>query len=431
MNTSAAISRNLWTTFFTIVFFGGSAIAWATFVPLKSAIIASGVVVVEANIKKVQHPTGGVVKALYVEEGQRVTAGEIVARLDDTTTRANWGIILNELHALQVRRVRLIAEQLGRDEIIVPSKLIKRAQQEASFKEIIYGERTLFASRRATKAGQRAQLRERVAQMLAEVSGLEKQHKALNQQLSITETELSDLSVLKKQGLVQRPRITSLLKEISRAHGLIGDNEAKIAKTQGRIAETKLQALQIDKDFSAEAARELRDVETRIAELMERKSAAEDQLRRVDIRAPISGIVHQLTIHTVGGVISPAEPIMMIVPTSAKLTISARVSSMDIDQIHYGQPVRVRFSAFDRNTTPSLNGTVHRIGAALSNDEKTGQTYYSIGIEISPSELSRLGSLHIVPGMPIEVHITTGQRTTASYLLKPLLDQMQRAMREK
>jgi HlyD family secretion protein len=430
IGTKRGIRRNLLAALLVVLLLGGTATAWSVYVPLEGAVVASGIVVVESNLRKVQHPTGGVVGDLKVREGQRVEAGEIVVRLDDTTTRANLGIVLNELTALRARLARLRAERDGKGEPAFPDDLLERAAADPDIAQVLEGERTLFKTRAATKHGQKQQLGERIKQLNDEIAGLNEQMEALTKQLVIVRDELKDLSSLHEKGLAQKPRITSLQREILGKEGTVGEIKAKVAQSMGRIAEIELQVLQLDRELANEVAKEVREVETKIAELGERKVAAEDQLKRVDIRAPISGVVHQLNVHTVGGVISASEPIMLIVPATDTLIVEARINPADIDQLQTGQETRIRFSAFNQRTTPEIAGTVFRIAGDLIKEQQTGLAYYTAGIRVEPGELAKLKGLKLLPGMPAEAYIKTGERTFASYLLRPLLDQMQRALRE-
>jgi len=428
--TTRSIRRNLATAVVAVLTLGGTATAWSLYAPLEGAVVASGMVMVESNLRKVQHPSGGIIGALNVREGQRVEAGDVVVRLDDTMTRANLGIVLSELTALRARHARLQAERDGLGEPAFAADLKARARREPEIAQILDGERTLFQTRAATKRGQREQLIERTKQLREEITGFGEQMGSFVKQLVVARDELKDLGDLHERGLAQRPRITALQREILRNEGTVGDIKARIAQSMGKIAEIELQVLQLDRDLANEVAKEIREVETRIAELNERRAAAEDQLRRIDIRAPISGAVHQLNVHTVGGVISASETIMLVVPESDILIIEARVGPTDIDQVRIGQDTRVRLSAFNQRTTPELAGKVFRVAADLVKEPQTGQTYYPVGVRVSETELARLKELKLVPGMPAEVFIKTGERTLASYIVKPLLDQMQRAFRE-
>lgn len=430
LNTSNAINRHLAIALVTALVFGGSAVAWSTCASLDGAIVAHGTVVVENSVKKVQHPTGGIVGILNVREDQHVNAGDVVVRLDDTATKANLGIIINELTALRARAVRLRAEREGLTELVFPDNLRAYETSDPAIEDTLDGERRAFGARLRTREVQKEQLGERIAQIEQEIDGLGAQAKSADDQLTIARRELSGLSELDKKGLVQRQRITALQKEISQNEGLAGNTQAKIAEAKGKISETKLQIIEVDRDIASDAAKDLRDIEIRVGELEEKKIAAEDQLTRTEIRAPISGQVHQLMVHTVGGVISAADSIMLIVPENDKLVIEARVSPTDIDHVQVDQETRVRFSAFNQRTTPELIGHVFRVSADISKDEKTEQEYFTAGISILPQELMKLGNLKLVAGMPAEAYIKTGERTFASYLMKPIMDQMARAMRE-
>jgi HlyD family secretion protein len=430
IRTVRGIRRNLLTALLVVLLLGGTATTWSLYVPLEGAVVASGIVVVESNLRKVQHPTGGVVGVLNVREGQRVEAGDVVVRLDDTTTRANLAIVLNELTALRARLARLRAERDGNGEPGFPDDLLEGSATEANISQVLDGERTLFRARAATKSGQKQQLGERIKQLKDEITGLNEQMDALVKQLVVARNEFSDLSALHDRGLAQKPRITALQREIFSKEGTVGEIKARMAQSLGKIAETELQVLQLDRELANEVAKELREVETRIAELGERKTAAEDQLKRIDIRAPISGMVHQLNVHTIGGVISASEPIMLVVPAADTLIVEARVNPADIDQLQLGQETRVRFSAFNQRTTPEISGVVFRIAGDLIKEQQTGLAYYTAGIRVEPAEIAKLKGLKLLPGMPAEAYIKTGERTLASYLLRPLLDQMQRALRE-
>jgi HlyD family secretion protein len=427
--TMRSIRRNLAGALAVGLLLGGTVAGWSAYAPLEGAVVAAGSVVVESNLRKVQHPTGGIVATLNVREGQTVEVGDVLVRLDDTVTRANLGIVRNELTALNARLARLKAERDG-GEPTLPADLEQRAGAEPDIARVFEGERVLFRARTTTRNGQKQQLGERAKQLKEEITGLNEQMQALSSQLAIARDELKDLGDLHTRGLAQRPRITSLQREILGKEGMVGEIKARIAQTLGRIAEIELQVLQLDRELASEVAKEIREVETRIAELNERKIAAEDQLRRIDIRAPISGTVHQLNVHTVGGVISASETIMLVVPAADALIVEVRINPADIDQLQFGQETRIRFPAFNQRTTPELMGRVFRVAGDLIKEQQTGLAYYVAGIKVDPAELAKLQGLKLVPGMPAEVYIKTGERTLASYLLKPLFDQMQRALRE-
>jgi membrane fusion protein, type I secretion system len=403
---------------------------WATTTELSGAVIAPGAIVVDSNVKKVQHLTGGIVGELLVRDGQRVRAGEVVLRLDETVTRANLAIVTKGLDEMNARRSRLAGERDGSPELAFPDALMARAH-EPDVTAAIDSERKLFELRRSARLGQKSQLRERIAQLAEESRGYMALQEAKAEEIELIQRELEGVRALWNKNLVQINRLISLEREAARIKGERGQSIAAMAQSRGRIGEIELQIIQIDQDLSSEVARELREVDAKIGEFVERKVAAEDQLKRVEIRAPQDGMVHQLAVHTVGGIITPGDPIMLIVPESDTLSVEAKVWPHDIDQLHLDQSVGLRFSAFNQRTTPEINGMITRISADVSREEKSGQTYYTIRIGIRPEEIARLGQVKLVPGMPVETFMKTHERTVISYLTKPLQDQVLRAFRER
>lgn len=431
LDTSRAIRRNLIAAAAVIIACGGAATAWSMYAPLESAVVVSGTVIVEGNVKKVQHATGGIVGEIRVHEGSRVEAGDVLVRLDGTATRANLAILVNDLTAQRARLARLQALRDGLKEPVFPRDLTEAAKRDPVILGVLDGETRLARFKQSTRDEQKQQLAERVKQTRQEVRGLEEQQKSLAGQLEIARKELEDLSSLLERGNVLRPRVTALEREVLRTGGLLGETVAKIAQAQAKIAETELHSVQLDHDFITEVIKDLRETETKTRELEERKAAAEDQLQRLDIRAPAAGQVHQLAVHTVGGVISPSETLMLIVPSGGKLIVDVRISPSDIDQVTAGQPARVRFPAFNRRVTDEVQGTVFRVAADLTYEQQNNLAYYTAGIRVTEEEMAALDGLRLVPGMPAEVFIKTGERTLANYLARPLLDQMARAFRER
>lgn len=402
---------------------------WAVATPLASALIANGTLVVDSYVKKVQHPSGGIVSILRVKNGDHVEAGDILIRLDQTQTRANLAIVEKRLIELEARRVRLIAE---RDEAKdVPFDAAFGNQIEKPLvAEAVAGEAKLFAARRASRDGQTAQLKERVEQLDQEVGGLEAQVLGKDQEIGLINKELTGVRQLLNKGLTQLTRVNSLEREAARLTGERGNLTASIAQTKGKITETNLQILQVDDDLQTEVEKELREIEGTIGEFEERRVTAEDQLKRVDIRAPQAGIVHELSVHTTDAVIAPGETVMLIVPAADRLEAEVKIAPQDIDQLGLGQEVQLHFSAFNQRTTPTLAGTVQRIGADLTRDPQSGQTYFLARVAVTSEEIAKLGSLKLLPGMPVEAFVQTGERTALSYLVKPLSDQIERAFKE-
>jgi HlyD family secretion protein len=401
---------------------------WAATAQVSGAVIAPGTVVVESNVKKVQHPTGGVVGEILVKEGDRVRAGDLLMRLDETITRANLLVITKQLDELMVRQARLEAERDGKIELALPQELQERAA-EPEIQKIVAGERVLLESRHSARDGQKSQLRERIAQLKEEISGLEAQQSAKAKENYLIDKELEGLEQLSAKNLVPITKLMAMRREAARLQGERAQLVASVAQTKGKIAEIELQIIQIDEDLRAEVMKDLREDQGKQAELDEKRVAAEDQLKRIDIRAPQSGFIHELAVHTVGGVITPGEPVMLIVPGSDALIIEAKVSPEDIDRIQVGQPTFIRFPAFNQRTTPEFDGTVTVVSADVMKEAQTNRTYYIARVALADQR--KTDGLKLVPGMPAEVHIRTSERTPLSYLLKPLKDQYALAFRER
>ena len=403
---------------------------WAATTELSGAVVASGVLVVDTNVKKVQHQTGGTVSELRVRDGDRVQAGEVIVRLDETVTRANLAIVVKSLDELAARQGRLEAERDGVESISFPDALVRRAD-DPDVERVISGERKLFDFRRTSRQGQKAQLTERIAQLREEIQGLTGQAKAKAREIELITIELEGVRELWAKKLIPISRVTVMERDAVKLEGDRNHLIAQAAQAKGKMTETELQIIQIDQDLRSEVSKELREIQGKSAEFVERKVAAEDQLKKVDIRAPLDGVVHQLAVHTVGGVVSPSEPLMLIVPVQDELTVEAKIPPQDIDQLRVGQHATLRFATFNQRTTPEIGGVVTRISADTTQDQKSGLTYYVVRLTMPTAEVDRLGELKLIPGMPLEVFIQTGQRTVMSYLVKPLQDQIAKAFRER
>jgi HlyD family secretion protein len=415
-------------TVVVLILTGGIGV-WAAATEISGALIAPGTIVVESNVKKVQHPTGGVVGQLLVHDGDRVKAGDLLVRLDDTVMRANLAIVTKALTELNARKARLEAERDGAETVNFPDELMQQINAP-EVAQVLLGERKLFELRRSARAGQKAQLQERINQSGEETTGLSAQKVAKEKEITLIEHELAGVRDLFNKNLVPMTRLTSLERDATRIDGERGQLIATIAQAKGKVAELRLQIIQIDQDLSSEVAKELREIDGKVGEFVERKVSAMDQLKRTDIRAPQDGTVFQSAAHTVGGVIPAGEPIMLIVPNADKLTVEARVNPQDIDKVQLGQTAALRFSAFNARTTPEIFGTVSRISADTTTDQRTNQSYYTIRIAMPPDQVTRLGDVKLVPGMLVETFVQTGDRTVISYLMKPLSDQINRAFRE-
>jgi HlyD family secretion protein len=402
---------------------------WATTTSFSGAVVALGTLVVESDVKKVQHPTGGIVGRLFVREGDHVKAGDLLVQLDETTTRANLQIITDSLDEQTARKARLEAER--DDTAKIDFSGFAGRGQEPKIIRLVKGEQNLFDFRRRSAEGQKSQLRERILQLREEIDGLSGQVIAKSREITLIMQELKGVRELWEKKLIPITRVTSLERDAARLEGEHGALQSSIAQSKGKISETELQILQVDQQIKTDVAKDLGEVRAKTTELEERKVAAEDQLKRIYIRAPQDGVVHQLTVHTVGGVISQGESIMLIVPDQDTLLVEARIPPPEIDQVHLHARAMLRFTSFNQRTTPTIEGEVVRVSADISQDQKTGQSYYTIRIAFAETELRRLGQVSLVPGMPVETFIQTDERTVISYLLKPVHDQVTRAFREK
>ena len=405
---------------------------WALTTELAGAVIAQGTVVVDSSVKKVQHPSGGIVGELLVRDGDHVKAGDVVVRLDETQTRAMATIVMKGIDDLAARHARLEAERDSRTQIGFPPYLLERGRDpESDAGRAIAAERNLFDLRQQARSGQKAQLKERIAQLRDEIQGYVGQTEAKQREVELIHKELEGVRGLYQKNLVPMTRLNSLERDTARLDGERSQLTGVTAQAKGKIAELELQIIQVDQEMRTEVGKDLVDVRSKISELAERKVAAEDQLKRIDIRAPQSGIVHQLAVHTVGGVIQAGEPIMLIVPDADTLTVEVKVSPQDINELFLGQPAALRFTSFNQRTTPEILGEVNFIAADLTQDQRTGIGYYTARITLKSEEVDRLGSNKLVPGMPVEAFIQTGGRTALSYLVKPLRDQAAKAFKEK
>ncbi|MFM9941138.1 MAG: HlyD family type I secretion periplasmic adaptor subunit [Hyphomicrobiaceae bacterium] len=401
---------------------------WAAITEISGAVMAPGSVVVEGNSKKVQHLEGGIVAALYVRNIDQVKAGQPLLQLDDTEIRASLQITQAQIEELKARQARLLAERDGRDKLALPD--IAPAPQ--SQKAVVWlGQAKLFESRRGARADKEKQLLDRVTQLQEVIKGLGAQLKAKDQQAGFIREELDGLLQLQEQQLVAKPRVLTQQRERSRIEGERGQLISEIARTNAQISETRLQLTEARQAFSSEVLTELRDVETKLAELNERDAAISAKLRRLVVLAPISGVIHKLSVVTLGGVVAAGETLMEIVPNEEALLVEGQLDPGSIDQVKKGQEVYIRFTALDQRVTPELQGRVVSISADVRQDSPQFPRYYAIRAILNESELEKLGTSRLVPGMPAEMMIRRGERTVLAYLVKPFADQLAHAFRER
>jgi HlyD family secretion protein len=423
-----SLRRHLLIGLGAVVVLAGIIFGWGGLTEISGAVIAQGKLVVDSNVKKVQHPTGGVVGTLNVKDGDRVKKGDVVVRLDETQARANLAIVTKALDEMDARQARLEAERDGAGKVIFPAELAAR-DKEPEVAQAMASEQRLFELRRSAREGQKAQLLEQIDQLRQQITGNEEQVAAKTKEIDWNQQELGGVRGLWKQSLVPFSRVTTLERDSARLYGERGALTASIAQAKARISEIQLKILQIDEDLRTETGKELAEIRAKRAELTERRVAAEDQLRRIDLVAPQDGKIFQQAVHTIGGVIQAGEVLMLVVPDADELIIEAKVAPQDVDQIHVGQRAIVQFAAFNRRTTPELIGEVMGIGADITQDDKRNEAYYAVRIRISDKEMARLEGLQPMAGMPVEVFIQTSPRTVVSYLTKPLMEQFDRAFR--
>ncbi|MFD2648858.1 HlyD family type I secretion periplasmic adaptor subunit [Devosia albogilva] len=399
---------------------------WSATAKLSGAVISTGSVLVDQNVKVVQHLDGGVVRSIAVRKGDRVAQGQILFTLDDIGIRTEQSILMGQLAELSARQARLLAERDGAKAIAFPAVYLANNPGAGV---IMDGERTLFESTLQNRQSQRSQLELQITQSREEIAGLELQHTAMAEELALMREERERMGLLAEKGLIETNKINASDRELARMVGSQGELAASIARARARISEIELQILSIDELARTEAQRELRTIEARMAELADRLNEVNSRLERTVIRAPVAGSVNELSVTTLGGVITPAEKLLTIVPEDADLTIEFRVATSDIDQIEPGQPAKLRFSAFNQRVTPEIDATVSHVAAAAINDAQSGQSYYLATAEVT-GDLSALGERGLVPGMPVEVFVQTDEQIAIAYLLKPFTDQISRAFKE-
>ncbi len=405
---------------------------WATTAQISGAVIGQGVVAVATGVKKVQHETGGIVSELHVRDGDRVKAGQILIRLDKTQALANANIVTRGIDELLAREARLEAERDKADRIVFPKTLLSRATDpDSDAARAIAAEKKLFDLRRQARNVQKQQLKERSAQLQDEIKGYVGEVASKQKEVELIHQELDGVRKLWQKKLVSITRLTTLERDAARLDGQRSQLTEMIAEAKGKIAETELKIIQIDQDLRSEVGKDLIETRAKLSELEERKIAAVDRLNRVNIRAPQSGRVHELSVHTVGGVITPGEQIMLIVPDRDAMEVKVKIAPRDIGQVYVGQTAEMRFTALDLKTTPEVKGKVTMVSADLTQDPRTGASYYTARVQLKANELAKLGSTKLVPGMPVQVFIKTPGRTALSYLTKPLMDQAARAMKER
>lgn len=404
---------------------------WAVMASISGAVIASGRIEVDRNRQVVQHLDGGIVSEILVDEGDTVAEGDVLIRLDPNELRSNLLITEGQLFELMARRGRLAAEIEGADEITFDEDLLAAAKDRPEIEDLIEGQRRLFQARRESVEREIEQLEKRTGQIREQIVGIKAQQDAARNQLELVEQELQNQTALLDRGLAQASTVLNLRRVQADLAGSLGELIAEEAQSEGRITEMDIEILKLGTTQREEAITQLRDLQYRELELAETRRSLKEKLNRLDITAPVSGIVYGLEVHTPRSVIQSAEPVLYLVPQDRPLIIAAQVSTTDIDELFVGQDVALRFSALDRRQTPELFGTVHLVSADAFEDERTRQSYYRAEIELNEGELERLPSnTQLIPGMPVEAYLKTADHSPMTYLLKPFMDYFVKAFRE-
>jgi HlyD family secretion protein len=429
VRTSWSFERELRTGLRILLVAGVLGGGWFFFVPLAGAVVVPGNLVVQSNVKTIQHPTGGVVAEIKVKNGDRVYGGDLLVRLDATQAHASLEVVNKQLVEVRAKMARLTAERDDLPQLTIPPELASRTDDE-TVNSLLASEQSLFKARSSARKSQKDLLQGRAAQLNEEISGLQVQVDSRAKQLELIQGELAGVQDLYDKRLVPLTRLTSLQREAARLDGERGQLLSSIAETKSKVGEAELQIVRIDQDFRTEVVKDLGEAQGKEAELAERGVAARDLLDRIEIRAPTSGVIHQIAVHTIGGVIKAGDAIMEIVPDTEDLQVEARLQPQDIDHVHTGQTAFVRFSAFNTRTTPQLTGIVSYVSADTSHDQQTNAPFFSVRVTLPDDERRRLADQQLVPGMPAEVFMQTGSRTMVSYIFKPIAEQMRRAFVE-
>ncbi len=403
---------------------------WSVQARISGAVIAPGMIQVESNRQVLQHPQGGVVGALLVKDGDQVAAGDVVLRFDDTQLRSELAIIEGQLFEVLARKARLQAERDGLSALPISEELQEMAAQDPSVQSLVDGQARLFAARAASLKQSAGQISEQIAQAENQIEGATAQLSAFETQRELIETELTDSQTLFEKGLSPAARVSALQREQARLLGEIGSVTASVAQLRGQIAALNIERIALTTRLREEAITTLRDLQFQEVELVQRRLSTRDTLSRMDLRAPVSGVIYGSRVFALQAVVSPAEPIMYIIPQDQPMVVSARIDPIHVDQVHLGQTATLRFAAFDQRMTPELYGQVTKLSADVFTDETTGVSYYQVELIPDDTEMEKLGGQVLLPGMPVEAFIRTAERSPLNYLAKPLTDYFTRAFRD-
>ena len=407
----------------------GGFVTWATLAPLAEAVVASGMVKVDSSRKQIQHLEGGIVKDILVRDGDHVTQGDILVRLDETRAAASVAI-LRDGHAEAVaQEARLLAERDNLENIVFPEALMARSG-DPKVRGVLNSQKILWEARRSALEGEVQILEKQVAQLREDIVGYQGQIAAKSKQLAFVRDELGSVRELQKKGLSGKQRLLELEREAADLEGDRAELKSQISATETEIARKELEIFQVGKSFRQIVVDELKKVQAGINDFRERLNAAEHLYSQTEVRAPVDGVVVGSGVHTIGGVIPPGGTLLELVPVNDKLIIEAKINPQDIDKVQAGLPVGIKLTAFNQRTTPELAGELRYVSADVLQDPQNEMTYFVSRIEVPEEQVKRLGDKELQPGMMAEVFIRTGERTMADYLLQPLEDSFRRAWLE-
>jgi HlyD family secretion protein len=403
---------------------------WAVTAKIDSAVVTSGTFEVRSNAQAVQHPEGGVIGAILVKDGQLVQEGQVVARLDAAKVSADMAILDRKLIDLTAEKARLEAERLDRKVIEPPAVPVSGRQAQVAYEAALAAQQSLLNERQSTRASQLSQLVERKRQIGTQIDGLLVKQSALNEEMTQASEQLADYRMLDNKGLIRRPILRQTERDVSRLRGDLGDTDSRVASARSQLHETELKIGELIQNSRSQILTELQATTAKLSEVQEQRIAAMDRFDRLEIRAPRTGVVYELAIHTVGGVVSPGQKLMSIIPSSDPLIVSAKIRPSDIDQVHVGQRATVRVSAFKLPTTPELEGKVVNVSPDRSIDGRSGEAFFNVTVALEPGEHNKIAGKELTPGLPADVLILGESRRVITYLIQPLADRLAVTFRE-
>lgn len=422
--------RYVFTGLLTLLLLVGGIGYWAMATSISGAVIASAELRVESKAKEVAHPEGGIVGDIFVRDGVRVEAGQVLLTLDQTVQKANVSLITNQISELKLQKLRLEAEISNKHRINFPAQLQAEVQQNPDLGTFQQNQIELFKARSDGYRQTVEQLRQRILQLNEQIEGGAARKSSYSQRLRSIQDEVARNKTLFDQGLTTMSRLQQFQREEAGLIGEIGAADAEISRLHVQIQETKLQIISMEEKRRENAHTELKDVQSRLAELQERRVVAQDSLSKIEVISPQGGIVQGLAVHASGAVVRPSEPILLIVPTSDQLVIEARVPTQERDRLYIGQEASIRFPAFNQRTTPQIIAHVKKISADRAIDPDTGMPFYLVELTFTETQRALLRDNELVPGMPAEAYVQTVRRSPMSYLLKPLTDNWHRMLRD-